>query len=650
MRNGEGAFVLVRVWLLGEFKVERRRSDGVWEEIKKGEWDKDGYARRVLKWLLCAPRRRAQRGRIIEDLWPGTTAKTVEDNLSKAISVLRKRILRNEGLLKTFGPHAASGYELADQSRIWVDSDACEALIYQVEQIGCTSPGALPLLQKGIGYFERGGCLEGDGGQWCYAVRMHVEQAEKRCRLWLAEAYEAQGMLWHARKQWRELLEADPLDEDALCHLMAFLHRNGMTKDALGYYEQAQIRFKEHGLPLAGTTHQLAEHLQQHIPSRKLYFSSLETKLFSSQIVQPSLPSLAQDIIWGVSEKGGQDMDGLRRRMLQQMIELTGFSSLWPILVEPQTDLSSPVTVEEFLMQSVANIRACWYLMRGKLPLVEEILSPYISPLMTLALRPSKYQQMAAQLATQAKILQATLAAHRLDFVARERACHEAVTCGHLSGDSRLLSAAFMNLGCTCMSTFSRRPKEAVEVFLEALHILGGNSALLGSDIYICLADAYAQCKEEQKALEYIGLAQEHFPEHPELDASFWYADYTWSELYRWAGKTYLDLAQFNPEGGYYKKADAAFSSIAGLQPAGEHKKCGILISRADAARGLGDLDLYATSLKEGIIKTMSIGSQKRYQDAIDVFRHTPQKWKDEQQILELGDIFRQLSTRETEL
>jgi len=39
------------------------------------------------------------------------------------------------------------------------------------------------------------------------------------------------------------------------------------------------------------------------------------------------------------------------------------------------------------------------------------------------------------------------------------------------------------------------------------------------------LSEAYAQCKEEQEALRYIGQTQEFFPAHPELDPSFIYAD-----------------------------------------------------------------------------------------------------------------------------
>jgi hypothetical protein len=58
---------------------------------------------------------------------------------------------------------------------------------------------------------------------------------------------------------------------------------------------------------------------------------------------------------------------------------------------------------------------------------------------------------------------------------------------------------------------------------------------------------------------------------------------------------------------------------------------------------GLGDLDLFATCLKDGTLMALSLGSQKRYSEAWDIFQRTPQKWRNERQLQELAqDVFKQ--------
>ncbi|SRR5216684_1023264 len=209
---------------------------------------------------------------------------------------------------------------------------------------------------------------------------------------------------------------------------------------------------------------------------------------------------------------------------------------------------------------------------------------------------PSKHQEAAASLATQAKILQAVLAMHKLNFIARETHCLEAVRCSRFSGDSGLQAAALMYLAYTYTYCLPRRPEKAISLYLQALHALSNETSLLRSDIYMGLADAYAQCKEEKKALEAI-----------------------------------------------------AFAQSAGLQSVAERSTSETIIHHADAARGLGDLDHYVACLEEGGRLALSLGSQKRYSEAFDIFQRTPEQWRHEQKIQTLAkDIFQQVSRRTT--
>jgi transcriptional regulator with XRE-family HTH domain len=326
----------------------------------------------------------------------------------------------------------------------------------------------------------------------------------------------------------------------------------------------------------------------------------------------------------------GIDVDKLRRMLLKEALGL-------------MVDVSIPG--EAFLLQCASSIKTCWYLLQGKgLTVAEELLSVYTPTLMTLTFRPSKYQETAASLAAQAKILQAVLSMHKLNFVAREIYCHEAVQCSNLSGDSGIQAAALMYLAYTYTYCLPRKPEKAVLFYQEALRILGREVSLLRSDIYMGLADAYAQCKEEEQAVEAIGFAKKHFPAYPEQDPRFLYADCRESELYQWEGKMYLDLAQYYPDRGYYKQADEAFSTSVKLQSIAERSTSETIIHRADALRGLGDLDLYVKCLEEGVSLAQSLGSWKRYKEASDIFQRTPEKWRKEQKIRILAkDVFQQM-------
>ena len=304
---------------------------------------------------------------------------------------------------------------------------------------------------------------------------------------------------------------------------------------------------------------------------------------------------------------------------------------------------------QEFLPQCSASITACWHLLRGNgLIAVSDIIPQFIPQLKTLALHPSKYQKTAARLVAQASILQAILAMHRLNFAGREAYCKDAVRFASISGNNNLQAAALTYLGYTYSFCYiPRRPEKAIQTFLEALQILGDDAPLLRSNISMGLAEACAQCKEEQQALHYIGLAQTHFPTYPELDPSYIYGDCSLHVLYQWEGKMYLELAEHYSGRGYQRKAANALMQGSGVQSISARSTAETIIYQADASRVLGELDIYAASLRQATQMAKDLGSQKRYSEALSVFERTPEKWRRERQIQELAkDAFESLRGR----
>ncbi|WP_376794050.1 hypothetical protein [Thermogemmatispora sp.] len=188
---------------------------------------------------------------------------------------------------------------------------------------------------------------------------------------------------------------------------------------------------------------------------------------------------------------------------------------------------TNELLAEEFLPQCSASLAACWHLLKGNgLATVREILPRFAPTLMLMARQTTRYQRVAARLATQAAILQAILAMHRMDIAGRERYCLEAIRCSRAAADERLECAALMYLGYTYSFCYRpRQPRKAIAVFEEALRVLGTHSWLLRSDVAMGLAEAYAQCGDERQALHFMTVAQDAFPTRPELDPSFAYAE-----------------------------------------------------------------------------------------------------------------------------
>ncbi len=345
---------------------------------------------------------------------------------------------------------------------------------------------------------------------------------------------------------------------------------------------------------------------------------------------------MMDEILWQYQQQDEQI--SARRQFLFALVAL-------PLTLQSRSyDLRADKEREKFLRLCSVSLSTCWHLMRGQgIATVTEVIAQYVPTLMSLARGLSPSQPLAARLTTQAKFLQALLCMHRLDFARRELHCLEAVQYSCLSGSSKMQVAALMYLGYTYTYYLPRQPEKASTIFLEALRLLGNENSLLRGDIYIGLAVAYAQRGEEKQALESIELAKQHFPKHPEQDSSFLYAECGWSELYRREGRTYLDLARHYPDRDFYQQAHDAFTKSVSLQSSiGELSTSDTLLHLADAACGLGELELYVDCLHKGAQMAIALGSHKRYSDEVELFHRTPDKWKAEQRILVLAkDVFR---------
>jgi len=374
----------------------------------------------------------------------------------------------------------------------------------------------------------------------------------------------------------------------------------------------------------------------------------LEKEPLPTPVLSSASPTADSVVDTTVANKGVYEaqefdnpMDQFRRKILQEAGVM-----LFPLFFG--SGQKSTLALDEIISHGSGVVRACWHLMKGKeIDAAEELLSVYTPTLLNLTFQSSPYQQAIAQIAAQACMIRAIIAKHHLNPIAREMYCHEAIQCSRLSGDKSLYAGALMYLGYTYTFCNPLRPQKAVETFLEAIRELGTADNLVKSDICIGLADAYALLNDELQAKRAIHMAQDCFPSHPELSASFFYADCALDTLYQWEAKMYLDLAQHDQRQDYYKSAREVLEQSARIHSVSERCMIETVIYQTTAALGLRDLDTYAFGLKEGAFTALQIGSQRRYQEAFDLYQQAPKAWKQEQQLQNLTAFFQEQSRGE---
>ena len=312
------------------------------------------------------------------------------------------------------------------------------------------------------------------------------------------------------------------------------------------------------------------------------------------------------------------------------------------LLIRFQQDHLPSTVVEEILPRCAASITACWHLSRGsEVAMIQQALSSYFPFIEMLAQTSSPYQHTAAALAAQSSMLRGIVALHHLDLQSREKYARQALHYSRVAQERNLEAAALMYLGYS--DGYARQPERAMITFENALSLSEAPSLLsplLLSDIYIGLAEAHAQCQQEELAAKAMTLAQHSFPLYPELDPGFLYADCGLSTLYTYEGKMYLNL-------GRAKEAQQAFAQIERIQSGvsfSERNRTARVIYQAQAALGLGDLEMCCICLEEGRKAAAVLDSRRMSSDIFEVYLLARERWPREQRIRTLARHFAAIS------
>ena len=238
-RSGETSYLpaYLRVYLLGQFRVESRRGDE-WQAIANRKWQRR-RARALLGCLLSSPARRMGREQAMEALWPDLDIGTAANRLNGAVHELRQ-ILEPEIARPATSQLLRLERDvliLADANQIWVDADAFETLLNKANTT--SDPTQVEqLLEQAAALYSGDYLLEELYSEWTAPRRESLRRGWMGLQLNLAELRAARGALASAIEPLDRLLSTDPTHETAVRRLMTLLTQLDRRGEALRVYHR----------------------------------------------------------------------------------------------------------------------------------------------------------------------------------------------------------------------------------------------------------------------------------------------------------------------------------------------------------------------------------------------------------------------------
>jgi hypothetical protein len=343
----------------------------------------------------------------------------------------------------------------------------------------------------------------------------------------------------------------------------------------------------------------------------------------------------------------GLSMDKLRREIAKAVGTTVVGVNLQVItapLIPSEGHTGPTAPPEEYIPQCTLIIESCWeYLSQANYNKLERALYKTMPTLRRCANTPGPYQNTAANLAVQAKIMQISLANRSLNFIERETHCIEAIHFARLSGNQDLLALARYWYGDTFTYCY-HQPQTAIDILNNVLSKLNNESSVfIRRAIYSDLSIAHAQIEDEtnvkeneEMSREYAEMARLTIPTYPELDPLYKYVRVGSSELDQFEGKSCLYLAERTHNRRYAQLAHDAFDKSISKHPNGKGYLVQAYIRRADAARALGDMNGCVKDLADGFRVGVEIDSLIKLTQASDVIGRMPDEWKQETSVQKL--------------
>ena len=360
-----------------------------------------------------------------------------------------------------------------------------------------------------------------------------------------------------------------------------------------------------------------------------------EKRAFDNDVVTLTPEQIALVIeLLNLEEYSMKNLDQSKRETLATILKIAGVAVTFSLDPEPFERLATgkAINIDEATLAHFEGLmQTCWKLSNtSELPLAEKLIPQFLPRLEELA----PFQPKIAVLASQGLQLHSILVAHRLKLINKVLMCEKAVEHAKLGNDTDTIVAALIQLGVAYK--YAQQPEKTLNAYQEALNYSEQTSPLLRARVYAESAEAYAHYQRKREAEFYLNLAYETFPEHPEQDASYLFADCGRHTLALYDGLVKLDLQQS-------KSAWTTFHSFTSQTNSStpERIRLEIVNHQGRAAALDGNLEAYAASLQDGLSGSIAIKSRKRYDEAITIYQTIPTTWKSHSLISPLVEQFR---------
>ncbi len=296
-----GTSAMLRVYLLGQFRVERKVKHE-WKLVDSRTWQRR-RARALLGCLLSSPNRRLGREQVMELLWPDLDIDVASNRLNGAVHELRQilepdlarpansRMLRLERDI----------LELADSNTIWVDVEEFENLLKEVEAIDKSTQAdrAEKLLEEADALYNGGYLLEELYSEWAARRRDALQRRWVGLLLELVDLRMRRSAYVSAIETLDRLRVAEPTNETALQRLMRLLTKLDRRGEALQVYRQHKemMRREYENEPLP-ETRALYESLRKgHVLQDSESTTLKERQQHKEVALAPSLDSPSQPVL-----------------------------------------------------------------------------------------------------------------------------------------------------------------------------------------------------------------------------------------------------------------------------------------------------------------------------------------------------------------
>jgi len=315
---------------------------------------------------------------------------------------------------------------------------------------------------------------------------------------------------------------------------------------------------------------------------------------------------------------------------------LATLAALPVTLSTPSAVSASPLSAaatEYFLSRCAASLTACWHLLRGSdLATVERMLSTYLLALEGVAQQQTRYQQAAGRLASQAHRICGIVALHHNQLRVREHHCKQALYYATAADDASSRVSALISLASTYF--YNSDPARAAVIYEQAFGHEGEMPPLQRSRVYAELSVVYGQLRREQDAIRSAELAEQLYPDEPEQDRSFLYAEFTPASLTLEQGLAYVALAEHYPGRGYQHRAADIFARVdQTVSAVPDRIRFEIINHQARTAVLLNDLDAFEAHFSRAQEGVTILGSKQRQKEMHTAWRRAAETWPTERRL-----------------